>query len=489
MKKYLLLFVVLLNCLSLVAENDTIINPRYNVIQHSENLSSAMSLLRSVKNNKDSGFVVAHFGDSHIEGDFLSGVIRKNLQSIFRAGGEGILFPYSVCKGYGPKNLATTVAGEWTWATLVKNPEKYPIGVTGHTLVTKDQNAMITFVYNPKNEVQYGNGKVFEKVVIWHSANNFKLLLVKNGSADAIYYDTTKNANGLCCTIITNYRVGTELKFQFEGKSRDTIFNFHGIAFENPSQHGLEYNRCGTVGATFLQLVNQQEFTLAQLHKVNPNLIIFSYGSNESYDIYFSIDDYYKRVSAFIARIKTEFPGVSIIFTDTPDTRSRDRHPPNTVAINEKLNLIATENGAGFWDLNRIMGGHNSMFYWLANGLAGKDKLHFTKVGYELQANLFSLAFLNIYNDNSNKSIQAYCDSLQSKIDTQLAALKKPHSVFSGQTISVYSSEQVHYVKSGETLSGIAKQYGVTVQQLCAWNNLTANSVLHVNQKIVIRKK
>jgi LysM repeat protein len=491
MKKFLLLFFILLRTFSVaIAENDTIINPRFNVIQNSESLTSAMHKLKGVKNSTDSGFVVAHFGDSHIEGDFLSGVIRKNLQSIFRSGGEGILFPYSICKGYGPKNLTTTVFGEWSCANLVKNPEKYPIGVTGHTLVTKDKNATISFVYDPKNEVRYGNGKIIERVTIWHSGKNFKLILVDNGSADAIIYDMSSTVNGLHCTIVTNYRVGTELKFRFNGDDADTIFNFHGITFENPSQHGLQYNRCGTVGATFLQLVNQQEFTLTQLHKIKPNLIIFSYGSNESYDTYFNIDDYYKRVSLFIARIKNEFPGVTIIFTDTPDTRSRNRFPANTKPINEKLKIIATENGAGFWDLNTIMGGNNSMLYWLDNGLAGKDKLHFTKVGYELQANLFTLAFLKIYSEKSDSTIRYYCDSLQLKINTQLSGLaEKTVAPTQNQTTTSASGYQVHYVQKNETLSTIAKKYGVTVKQICEWNNITEKSVLHVNQKILIRKK
>ena len=42
-----------------------------------------------------------------------------------------------------------------------------------------------------------------------------------------------------------------------------------------------------------------------------------------------------------------------------------------------------------------------------------------------------------------------------------------------------------HTVAKGETLYGLSKQYGVTVDDLKAWNNLTDNTI-HVGQQIVV---
>jgi LysM repeat protein len=492
MKKRGLAFFILLNSFSCVAaQEDTIINQRFNSIQNVETLEGAMNKLNRVATNSDSNFVVAHFGDSHIQGDNFSGVIRNNLQQAFGAGGEGILFPYSACKSFGPKNLTTTISGIWNYATLLKNPEKYPIGVTGYTLVTTDKTAKISFVYSPANEVQYGNAKIFETVTIWHSSNNFRLMLVNNGSADAIYPDSIRSSNGLYRTIITNYRVGTELKLQFAAIGEATVFNFHGINFENPSQHGLQYSHLGVVGATFLQLIAQQEFTIAQLKEMKPDLLIFSYGSNESYVTGLDMDQYHKKVLAFIQRIKTEFPNTNIIFTNTPDTRSGNRIPPNTNTINEKLKLIATETNSAYWDLNTIMGGKNSIYYWLKNGLAGKDQLHFTRAGYRLQANLFSLAFLDNYNGKfASPKIQILCDSLHFVVYKQLQSLTSVPKLSATDTTNSNQAqgEQTHIVKKGETLLIIARQHKVTVKQLCEWNGISEKTVLRVGQRIVIRK-
>lgn len=44
-----------------------------------------------------------------------------------------------------------------------------------------------------------------------------------------------------------------------------------------------------------------------------------------------------------------------------------------------------------------------------------------------------------------------------------------------------------HKVKSGDTLSGIAKKYGTTVKKLCQLNNIKETKVLQIGQKIRVR--
>ena len=47
------------------------------------------------------------------------------------------------------------------------------------------------------------------------------------------------------------------------------------------------------------------------------------------------------------------------------------------------------------------------------------------------------------------------------------------------KTSTAYSVDGVnHKIQKGETLSGIAKKYGVTVSQLKQWNNLSSNTII-----------
>ena len=47
-----------------------------------------------------------------------------------------------------------------------------------------------------------------------------------------------------------------------------------------------------------------------------------------------------------------------------------------------------------------------------------------------------------------------------------------------------YQQAKYHFVKSGETLSSIAKRYGTTVNRLCQLNNLKPTSTLKIKQRI-----
>ena len=62
--------------------------------------------------------------------------------------------------------------------------------------------------------------------------------------------------------------------------------------------------------------------------------------------------------------------------------------------------------------------------------------------------------------------------------NTQSAAAKKA---------SADSSDIYHIVRSGETLSGIAKHYRTTVNSLCRLNNITPQTILSVGRRLVVR--
>ncbi|WP_339869429.1 LysM peptidoglycan-binding domain-containing protein [uncultured Algoriphagus sp.] len=54
------------------------------------------------------------------------------------------------------------------------------------------------------------------------------------------------------------------------------------------------------------------------------------------------------------------------------------------------------------------------------------------------------------------------------------------------QTTASNSSRQTHTVVSGDTLFNISKRYGVTVNQLKDWNNIGAQNIISIGQKLVI---
>lgn len=76
--------------------------------------------------------------------------------------------------------------------------------------------------------------------------------------------------------------------------------------------------------------------------------------------------------------------------------------------------------------------------------------------------------------------------------DTILNVKKHYFSIYSHQGQSDEESKEasgriVHKVKSGETLSSIARKYGTTVNKICKLNNISAKKVLRIGQRLIVR--
>jgi spore germination protein YaaH len=49
-----------------------------------------------------------------------------------------------------------------------------------------------------------------------------------------------------------------------------------------------------------------------------------------------------------------------------------------------------------------------------------------------------------------------------------------------------YGQYIVYTVAGGDVLSGIAIRFGVTVQQICQWNNIKNPDLIQINEKLTI---
>lgn len=70
--------------------------------------------------------------------------------------------------------------------------------------------------------------------------------------------------------------------------------------------------------------------------------------------------------------------------------------------------------------------------------------------------------------------------------DLDLGSNDVPLEFMAESTSMAMGSGDSHTVAKGDTLYRLSKQYGVTVDDLKAWNNLTDNTI-HVGQQIVVR--
>lgn len=72
--------------------------------------------------------------------------------------------------------------------------------------------------------------------------------------------------------------------------------------------------------------------------------------------------------------------------------------------------------------------------------------------------------------------------------------ISNPNYIYVGEVLRVSgntgstssSSVQTYTVQSGDTLSGIAAEYGVTVQDLCNWNNISDPNKIYVGEVLQV---
>lgn len=173
-------------------------------------------------------------------------------------------------------------------------------------------------------------------------------------------------------------------------------FTLKGISLENTSQKGIVYHSIGLNSATAYTFLRNDFPT--QVKKIKPDLIIISLGTNDAYSKYFNETNFYNSFSSLIKKLQESYPQASILLTSPGDSYRKRRYPnlnfTKTPAIFKQL---AKDNNCAFWNMHQVMGGYKSINKWYIKQLCQKDKLHFTRSGYELQADLLFDALMKKY--------------------------------------------------------------------------------------------
>ena len=486
---------------------DTTIKVGYSVpsIELTPNLKKAFIKLNAVRQNQlsnklknaDTLFTIIHIGDSHVQGDFFSGSIRKHLQGEFGDAGQGMLFPYALAKSYGPRGTAIKTTGKWNGLKTLSQNLVEPLGLMGYGAFTRDSNATIVVTLNEKFE-----GPAFRDIRIWHTTDSASYSTQLNKSFELRSIKSYPSGWGV--SLFSN--PDSVRTFSISAVSTSSVQNhygFFGYEFLPKRNRGVNYHHCGVVGAQFPHFINQAPLAIEQISHLHPDMIIFSFGTNEAYNYQLDTLEYRLAVESYIRKIQSALPNVAIILTTAPDSRSQNRIPPHQVNVNRQLGIIAKNCGISLFDLNEAMGGWGSLHAWQKHQLALSDKLHFSKSGYGLQGKLFTWSLLKAYNrvnvsDSLNlqllqDSVQTYMKVLIPKAKTD--SLSKAQSDLAdstqgeNETVVGKSTYKVHIVKQGESLSQIGKKYKVSHKMIAKLNHIKLKKPLKPGQRILIPKK
>jgi len=337
---------------------------------------------------------ILHFGDSQIENNRMTALIRYRLQKHFGGSGTGLVqaIPlYSRSLSYDQEQ-----SGDWLRYTY--------FGKRDSTITHKSYGIMGAFASVPLPgegewpSLQYTfnsarrSGQVSRIRIFMHSyVDSASVALQINNN----YADTLDSLpDGFSVADYRHHERIDHLKLSFNLPEGGRIY---GISFE--SDGGLQVDNIAMRGGSGLIFTRMDYSTQkSMLDELSPGLILLQYGGNVV--PYMNANYYYRAFKRQLQFFKQTCPGVPVIVIGPSDMSVKEEGVfvtyPGLEKIRDALKNAALESGFGFWDLYEAMGGYNSMasFVHADPPLASTDYVHFTGTGINLVAEMFYNAFM-----------------------------------------------------------------------------------------------
>lgn len=447
---------------------DTLHTPsEYDNLYNPEVLTPFFEKLWILDSLKDRKINILHIGDSHVQADFMTHLLRQRFQQQFGNAGLGFVFPYSLVKTNGGKNVrfSSNIVWESQKNTQTKDPNS--IGLSGYSFTTKNKNFIIEIdvknkeyafntlkIITPNNqrffELATNNGEVKFKPVqpktISHKVKKGETLyaISKKYKTTVAKIQQNNKLKG------TNIRIGATLKiptsdiptmqvdlsdfnvlnqtnslfsyYTYENLEvsdrifltpapENSEFSLNGIVLEN-NQNGVIYHSIGVNGAHFSHY-NQSNLFFEQIKALEPDLIIVSLGTNESFGR-LSGSEFLEKVETFITSIRTNYGQCPLLLTSPPPSLlKRKKENPFPQEYANVLINNSVRNQFSVFDLHTALGGHQAISQFISSNLIANDRIHYSAVGYQEHGSLLFDALIGYYfrlkGKNNSDSFQVTC--------------------------------------------------------------------------------
>ncbi|HOY39149.1 MAG TPA: GDSL-type esterase/lipase family protein [Bacteroidales bacterium] len=328
---------------------------------------------------------IVHFGASHIQAGIWPWQIRCNFENMSRCieGGPGYVFPFSIAKTNHPYYYRSSYEGNWEIAKITDQNVSCPIGVGGITAICSDSIAEIGIQFNKTADIYKHS---FDKVSVFHSdiKGTYSVSLIPES---AVNYSTFDSVSGATVFYLNRECDSLNLLFQKTDSGDDTLY-FYG-AYLVKMTNGIHYSGIGINGASTISYFKAGRLQ-QQLCCIDPDLIVFSIGVNDASGKNFTGDRYADNYWVLLSMVREVCPAAAIILTTNSDFYYyRGSHNEHAGEVLQAMNQVAAEFGASVWDFHAAMGGNRSINLWKQDGLAQRDRIHFTQEGYTILARLF----------------------------------------------------------------------------------------------------
>lgn len=339
---------------------------------------------------------VAHYGDSQIEGDRISGNLRNKLQKLFGGAGIGYV-PMIDVASHGSLNRSHS--GNWKrYCVFNARAKTNQYGAHGTIFrfdgydASKLDSAQIAELKNSKTTATYDL-----KLQKWIAFSNIYIMygnakapcIVEgyNSKQELMFTDTLPETDGFTRLKLSWPSTERSMHLKFTaGISPD----FYGFNVEGAS--GVQVDNYGIRGHSGdgLMLINGN-YLASQFNDLNTKLIVFQYGANvvpyldDTAECNRMEEAYYQ----LFMKYRQAAPNASILVISSGDIATRkggvDQTYPLLPYFVQAQKKAALRAGCAFWNLFESMGGNNSILKWVEKRLASKDG-HLSPSGQEIFA-------------------------------------------------------------------------------------------------------
>jgi hypothetical protein len=138
----------------------TAVNLSKNTLENNNSLFPFLAKLYKIKHYSKENAVFVHIGDSHIQGDVATSVIRNELQNYFGNAGRGMVFPYQVGKSNAPYDIFSSSKSEWRSSRLARPDTTITCGISAFGMQSQCPDPEFNFELRPVNGVKDSFDKV-----------------------------------------------------------------------------------------------------------------------------------------------------------------------------------------------------------------------------------------------------------------------------------------------------------------------------------------
>ena len=182
----------------------------------------------------------------------------------------------------------------------------------------------------------------------------------------------------------------------------DITYRTSAIATET-GRPGVVYHGMGINGATTTHFTTETK--MEEITSLHPDLLILSFGTNESHGRNYKSDEHYRQLDSIVTIYQKQYPQAMIMLTTPPGSYIRPRRGQRVIntmtpKVVDTILAFAKDRDLPVWDLYHIVGGSKrACANWTNLQFMQRDRVHYTHAGYILQGRLLGEAILKAYND------------------------------------------------------------------------------------------